>query len=122
MSKVDTQEPLLKSNEEEKKEFVSEVLDMQQVNACLNMIEDIHPIKQFHITRVMPWMHYFKCCLKKERKDFRHGLKKTLLAKMDMTMTETDEALHDDPMMILGFGLNSYLDITWLLMCKFLVI
>jgi len=25
-------------------------------------------------------------------------------------------------MMILGFGLNSYLDITWLLMCKFLVI
>lgn len=48
--------------------------------------------------------------MKKPKKDFRLALKKSLLNKLNMKMSKTEEQLEDDPFLLLGFGMNAYFD------------
>ena len=42
---------------------------------------------------------------------FRTALKKAMLADMDITIAKSEEALDNDPFLLLGYGVNSYFDI-----------
>jgi len=49
-----------------------------------------------------------KCC--KKPPNFRHALRKTLMAEMKMKVPKSEDELIEDPFLILGYGINAYFD------------
>lgn len=52
----------------------------------------------------MKALPYLRVCLfcRKQKKDFRYALRKSLLKKMDIKMPKTDVKLEEDPFLRLG--------------------
>jgi DNA-directed RNA polymerase subunit F len=63
MSAKTHEEPLLQP--EEKKEVEPELLTVEQVNACLEKIENMHPLKDAEMKSVYPFLQRFSCCKNK---------------------------------------------------------
>lgn len=60
------------------------------------------------MTKALPYLDF--CCRRKQKKDFRYALRKSLLHKMSIKMPKTDIKLEKDPYLRLGFGMNAYFD------------
>jgi len=76
-------------------------------------IEDIHPLRE--MTKFDDIWFRLKCCRKykccKPKPDFKYGLRKTLLAEMDLHVPESEKAIQENPFIILGYGVNAYFEI-----------
>lgn len=106
MSKDDHYEPIVRERE------AADRLTKHQVNQCLMDIQDIHPLKD-----MIKWKHIipgcapcFKCCCKK-KPNFRHALRKSLMAEMHMKVPKTEDEIMENPFLILGYGINAYFDV-----------
>ena len=84
-------------------------------------IANNHQLCRIPLIKVLPYLYYCRCCLKRTKKDFRLALKKSLLKKMDIKMPKTDLKLEEDPYLRLGnllcviylsigFGMNAFFD------------
>lgn len=104
-----------------------DVLTRQQVNQCLMEIEDIHPLRQkaFFCKDVIPFLSCFHT-KEDERADFRNALRKSLMADLDITisedMREQNKMLKDDPFLYLGYGVNAYFRILYQMMNLFIIV
>ena len=90
-----------------------DVLTQQQINQCKRDIDDLHPMrKAARIDQVLPFLKPFtKCCCKERKGDFRYALRTAILKKMDKKVPKTDREMRDEPFLMLGYGVNAYLDI-----------
>ena len=74
-------------------------------------IEDLHPLKsRAKFEHILPSCSFLRKCFKK-KPDFKHSLRKTLLAQMKIKMPKSENTLMEDPFLILGYGVNAYFDI-----------
>ena len=82
-------------------------------------IDDIHPLRD----RVQ-CAHILPICkkLKPPKPTFKYQLRVALLAEMKVKMPGTDVRVNKEPMLLLGFGINSYFDIIADLLKMFIII
>ena len=71
------------------------------MNSAKLQISNNHPLSRIPVDKALPYLRLLKCC-KKDKKDFRNALRKSLLKKMDIKMTKTDLQLEQDPFLRLG--------------------
>lgn len=76
-------------------------------------IEDIHPLRDLaKFDTIWPRL---RCCRKSKccraEPNFKYGLRKTLLKELELHMPSSEEALNEDPFLILGYGINAYFEI-----------
>jgi hypothetical protein len=82
-------------------------------------IEDLHPLRERVLNpHLMPC---FKSCLKKPKPRFKAELRKALIAELGFRLPKNEE-IEKDPFLILGYGINSYLDIMMNLFWMFTII
>jgi len=116
----DNKAPLL-----DKEEMVFEAPDpvtRQQVNQAIMDVEDMHPLRsRVYLEHIIPPLKIFRTCFKR-KPDFKHSLRKALLAQMKIKMPKSEEAIINDPFLILGYGLNAYFDMMVSLSCLCLAI
>ena len=74
------------------------------------MIQKKHPLRQLPLVKVWPWLNVFFCCNKK-KKSFNFAIKKALRQKMDIELTQSEMEMEDNPLLVLGFGINAYFNI-----------
>ena len=76
------------------------------------------------IDQVLPFLKPFtKCgCCKKKKGDFQHALRTAILKKMGKKVPKNDRELREEPFLMLGYGVNAYLDIMLSLSKMFLMI
>ena len=76
-------------------------------------IEDIHPLKELakfdNIWPRLKCCRKYKCC--KPKPDFKYGLRKTLLKEMELKVPKSEQAVQENPFLILGYGINAYFEI-----------
>jgi len=53
----------------------------------------------------------FGCCLPKQKRKFKLGLKRAIRNKLDIKVPKSDLLLEKDPYLLLGYGMNSYFEI-----------
>lgn len=95
-----------------KEPFVPEILSGEQINYALGMIEDRHKLRNTPFRIVWPWLEYVCCCCMKARKKrFDFALKRSLRKKLGLPVSNSDKRLEEDPYLMVGYGLNSYLQI-----------
>lgn len=83
----------------------------QQVNQAIMDVEDMHPLRsRVYLDHIIPPLRIFRSCIKR-KPDFKHSLRKTLLAEMKIKMPKSENTIIDDPFLILGYGVNAYFDI-----------
>jgi hypothetical protein len=74
-------------------------------------IEDIHPMRHMaRMDHILPFLKPFRKC-RKQKKEFHHALRESLLADMNIKMPKNDKKIAEDPFLILGYGVNAYFDI-----------
>ena len=72
-------------------------------------IEDLHPLRErVSKPHLMPCL---KPCLKKTKPRFKAELRKALMAELGFKLPKNEDEIENDPFLILGYGINSYLDI-----------
>ena len=76
----------LKVDNKPKKEY----LNTQQINTAKQTIDENHPLSRIPLDKALPYLRFFRFCMKKQKKDFRVSLRKALLKKMDMRMPKSD--------------------------------
>ena len=54
------------------------------------------------MVKALPYLEVVFCCKRRQKKDFRYALRKSLLNKMDIKMPKTDVKLEEDPFLRLG--------------------
>lgn len=82
-------------------------------------IDDIHPLRdRVQFAHILP---ICKRC-RPPKPTFKHCLRVAILAEMKIKMPGTDVRLVKDPMLLLGFGINSYFEIIASLLKMFLLI
>lgn len=71
-------------------------------------IEDMHPLRK----RVQCG-HILPCCrkCKPPKRTFTDQLRAAMMAEMKIKIPSSDKRLLDEPMLLLGFGINSYFDV-----------
>ena len=98
---------------------VRAILTRQQINQCIRDIQDWHPlrtkVRYYHILGCL------KCFKRKNSKmTFEYALRKTLLMAMEFEMDEQrrehDQAMEDDPFLLMGYGINAFFDLLLSLM------
>jgi hypothetical protein len=52
--------------------------------------------------KALPFLEYVSCCMKAEKKNFRYGLRKSLLHRLDIKIPKSELKLEDDPYLRLG--------------------
>jgi hypothetical protein len=73
-------------------------------------IANNHPLSRIPLVKALPYLSVCRCCMRKQKKDFRYALMRSLLKKMQIKMPKTDVKLEEDPYLRLGFGMNAYFD------------
>ena len=59
-----------------------------------------------------PFLRFICCCLIKRRKpNFNGALKRSLRKKLEFHYPKSEKRAEDDPFLLLGYGMNSYLTI-----------
>ena len=74
----------------------------EQINHAIEIIDDQHPLYDAPITKVLPYLWMFECCLPKKKKNFKRALRRSLLRKMGMKIPKTDIKIEQDPFCVLG--------------------
>ena len=93
------------------------VLSGEQINRAIELIEDRHKLRSAPLRKVWPFLDYICCCiLPKRKKRFDLALKKSLRRQLGLPVLKNDAKLEADPFLILGYGMNAYLDIMVMLM------
>ena len=87
-------------------------------------IEEMHPLRErAKLQHIIPEFKVcVDCCQKKQRKNFKHNLRKTLLEEMEIQMSKSEAQVQQDPFLMLGYGVNAYFDIMYSLVFMFLTI
>ena len=99
--------PLLMANQSKK-----EPLNKQQINKCLQDIEDMHPLRELiKIKHIAPFLTKLPCFKTKQKTNFKHGFRIALMKELALEMGENEEQIQEDPYLILGYGLNAYFDV-----------
>jgi hypothetical protein len=73
-------------------------------------VEDSHPLRlRMGVADIAPFL---SSCFKKTRAGkLRASLKASILEEMEIEPPENEGALDEDPLMMLGYGVNAYLDL-----------
>ena len=50
-------------------------------------------------------------CLPKKKRSFEGALKRAIRRKLEISIPKSDEAIEQDPFLLLGYGMNSYFQI-----------
>lgn len=75
-------------------------------------VEDCHPLRlRMGVADIVPLL---ASCFKKTRAGkLRAALKASILEEMEIEPPENEGTLDEDPLMMLGYGVNAYLDFLW---------
>lgn len=98
---------------------VNPVLTAQQINYARNLIDQRHKLIKSPVDITWPFLRFICCCLLKRRKPkFNGALKRSLRKKLEFHYPKSEKRAEDDPFLLLGYGMNSYLtvmlELTWL--------
>lgn len=87
-------------------------LNASQINYARELIENSNMLRDTPIEKVWPFTKYICCCLlKKQKRSFKRALKKSIRLKIGIKPTKADKIIEEDPYLLLGYGINSYLTI-----------
>jgi hypothetical protein len=111
-------------NDPSKREHVTNMtpLSRQQINQCKMEIEDVHPLREKHVTDILPPMKCFQLCgCFKKKKSLRDALRVALVNELRdnfeplkgvmPNIPENEVDRDDNPFSIAGYGVNSFFDI-----------
>ena len=108
------------SSQKSKKEWPP--LTGSQVNYALEVIEKRKRLAETPLAVVWPFLGYICCCCFRRRKNFNSAIKKSLRKRMALHVSKSDQAIEDDPYLLLGFGMTSYFDVMLSLMSMMIFI
>jgi len=64
------------------------------------------------IEKTWPFLKYICCCFIKRRKaSFSGALKRSIRRKLELSVPKSDLRIEEDPFLLLGYGMNSYLQV-----------
>ena len=123
MTDLGPKQPLLDQMEGGKEVYeAADICTRQQINQAIKDVEDMHPLRtRAKFEHIVPSLSIFRRCIKK-KPDFKHSLRQTLLAEMDLKLPKNEHTLMEEPFLILGYGINAYFDIMMSLSIMCLVI
>ena len=59
-----------------------------------------------------PFLRYLCCCvIKRRRPQFKGALKRSLRRKLEFTFPKSELRAEENPFLLLGYGMNSYLQV-----------
>jgi len=74
-------------------------------------------------TQISDILPFFRIFEKKDKKDFKISIKKSILKRLKVKYCDkNDKKNHENPFLILGYGINAYFDLIQLLVYMFLMI
>ena len=84
----------------------------EQINFARLQISKRHKLQKTPVEVTWPFLKFICCCLLKRRKpNFQNRLKKSLRQKLDFHYPKSEIRAEEDPFLLLGYGMNSYLTI-----------
>ena len=91
---------------------VNPILSPEQINYARQLIDQRHKLLKTPVEVTWPFLKFICCCLIKRRKPFFNGtLKRSLRKKLEFHYPKSEKRAEDDPFLLLGYGMNSYLTI-----------
>ena len=106
MTDSQIEEPLLD------KERKNPPLDEKQINYARELIAQRHKLKKTPWRVTWPFIKFFCCCcLPKRKPSFDLALKRAIRRKLEVTVPKSDQRIADNPFLLIGYGMNSYLQI-----------
>ena len=81
------------------------------------MIEKSHKLKSTPIKKTWPFLKYICCCIGNKKPNFNYALKRAIRRKLELSVPKSDIQIEEDPFLLLGYGMNSYLQVMVELMC-----
>jgi hypothetical protein len=86
-------------------------LNGEQINYALELIEKSHKMKTTPIRKTWPCLKYVCCCIKNKKPNFNLALKRAIRRKLEISVPKNDLLIEEDPFLLLGYGMNSYLQV-----------
>ena len=67
--------------------------------------------------KTWPFLKYICCCIGNKKPNFNYALKRAIRRKLELSVPKSDIQIEEDPFLLLGYGMNSYLQVMVELMC-----
>ena len=91
---------------------VNPPLNGEQINYALELIDGRMKLNKAPVEVTWPFLKYICCCLiSKRKKTFNGALKRSIRRKLELTVPKSDLRIEEDPFLLLGYGMNSYLQV-----------
>ena len=83
-----------------------------QINYARELIEARHQLRETPLAVALPYLKQISCCcLRKQKRSFKNGLKRALRHRMDMKVSKSEILIEENPYLLLGYGMNSYFEV-----------
>lgn len=91
---------------------VNPALNAEQINYARELIDQRHKLIKTPVDVTWPFLKCLCCCLLKRRKPkFNGALKRSLRRKLEFSYPKAELRIEENPFLLLGYGMNSYLSI-----------
>lgn len=91
---------------------VNPVLNGEQINYARELIDQRHKLTKTPVEVTWPFLKFICCCFLRNRKpSFMGALKRSLRRKLEVSYPKSELRAEQNPFLLLGYGMNSYLQV-----------
>ena len=91
---------------------VNPTLNGEQINYARELIDQRHRLTKTPVEVTWPFLKFICCCLiRRRRPNFNGALKRSLRRKLDFSYPKAELRIEENPFLLLGYGMNSYLTV-----------
>lgn len=83
-------------------------------------IQDTHPLRS--LVKLKDISNVLGICFPDKKKDFKFGLRSSLMSELGLKIPKGEKEIQKDPYLLLGYGINAYLQFLLMLSKMFICI